>query len=675
MTTSGFALRVAVVLLLYACGGLAPWVAQSWAVGALSLRACISSDPATTGCTNIGGTTNGLDGVTESIAISADGKSVYVAVQDAAAVAHFARDSSTGGLSFVDCITGGTTPATGCTDISATTTALDWLTFIALSPDGTSLYTVSSGGVVAHFRRDTATGALSFAACLSSQPTLGCANLGAITNALEGLESVVVSPDGTAVYVMSAGNAVTHLSRDRVSGALSFVDCISGGASPATGCASIGASTALENLQSLVIGPGGRDLYVAATGGDAVTHLTIGAGGMLAFGDCVSDTGAAGCTNIAATASPLAQLASVAVSPDGTSVYSAAELSAVTRFARNPSTGALSFVDCITAGGAPVAGCTNLGAMSHGIGGLESITVSPDSKSVYTASSDPDGAVVHFTRDPATGALDFEGCITGVPATTPCTDVSATTNALQGLQYVAVSPDGASVYATAEDTDTLVYFRRQAAPACSDVHLSVAARPTAIPLVCSDANGDPVTRSIVAGPSNGTLSAIDDASGSVTYTPNAGFTTMDVFSFQAVAGGDSSNIATANLVALLVGNVQVSPAAFRARGRRAGTTFTFELSQAATVTFTIERSGKGRESADGTCQKPSRKNRKGRRCTLFLALGGFDQASQAGESQIAFSGKLGSRPLRPGSYRATLIATDGSGVSSEPAHASFRVRG
>jgi VCBS repeat-containing protein len=61
----------------------------------------------------------------------------------------------------------------------------------------------------------------------------------------------------------------------------------------------------------------------------------------------------------------------------------------------------------------------------------------------------------------------------------------------------------------------------------------------------TDADGDALTAILNVGPSNGTLTLNSD--GSFTYTPNAGFTGLDTFTYHANDGLDDSNIATVTI--------------------------------------------------------------------------------------------------------------------------------
>jgi hypothetical protein len=85
-------------------------------------------------------------------------------------------------------------------------------------------------------------------------------------------------------------------------------------------------------------------------------------------------------------------------------------------------------------------------------------------------------------------------------------------------------------------------------PGCSDVTQAVAHDvATTVALPCADADGDPVTRAIVGAPAHGTLGPIDQVSGTVRYTPDAGYAGPDSFRFQGADASGASNGATARL--------------------------------------------------------------------------------------------------------------------------------
>jgi hypothetical protein len=136
----------------------------------------------------------------------------------------------------------------------------------------------------------------------------------------------------------------------------------------------------------------------------------------------------------------------VAASPDGAHVYvTGGDDDAVATFLRNPTTGALSFVEFDR----------------DGVGGVDGLDVafgvaaSPDGAHVYVTGLN-DNAVATFSRDPATGALSFvefdQDGVGGV-------------DGLASPLGVAASPDGAHVYATGFTDDAVVSFAREGPPA------------------------------------------------------------------------------------------------------------------------------------------------------------------------------------------------------------------
>ena len=196
-------------------------------------------------------------------------------------------------------------------------------------------------GVVDVFSRSS-TGTLAFAECIGSE--VGCKPAGP-ANALGGADSLALSADGTSLYVGSEDSLDTF-SREPSTGALTYESCIG----EDKGC-------------------------IATTPADAVVGIR-----------------------------------SVAVSPDGNSVYAAnGAFGVVDVFSREPSTGALTYESCI--GNATGSECTTK-IPNGALGDAESLAVSADGTSVYEASIGfpGPGGVVAFSRNTSTGALTYQGC-------------------------------------------------------------------------------------------------------------------------------------------------------------------------------------------------------------------------------------------------------------------------
>jgi hypothetical protein len=134
--------------------------------------------------------------------------------------------------------------------------------------------------------------------------------------------------------------------------------------------------------------------------------------------------------------------------------------------------------------------------------------------------------VSSFRRDPATGLLTALGAA-----------------GLASARAVAAAPDAANVYAAAGNA--LAAFRIEAAPACSDASVSIpAGKRFALPLACTDSDGDSVTRAVVTPPAHGWLGPLDDAAGTLGFTPVIDYTGSDSVTFKASDGTNNSAPAT-----------------------------------------------------------------------------------------------------------------------------------
>src|SRR5438094_201104 len=134
----------------------------------------------------------------------------------------------------------------------------------------------------------------------------------------------------------------------------------------------------------------------------------------------------------------------VAVSPDGRTVYATGEVDdALAVFHRDSATGALTFVEMKQDAVDSV----------DGLNGAHGVVVSPDGVHVYVASKTGDALAV-FSRDVDTGALTF------VQAKN---DGVGKVNGLDGAEGIAISPDGAHVYVAGRNDDSLAVFSRDAA--------------------------------------------------------------------------------------------------------------------------------------------------------------------------------------------------------------------
>lgn len=102
-----------------------------------------------------------------------------------------------------------------------------------------------------------------------------------------------------------------------------------------------------------------------------------------------------------------------------------------------------------------------------------------------------------------------------------------------------------------------------------------------------------------------------------------------------------------------------------------GTTFKYSASEFSRVVFKIERLTTGRKVGK-KCKRKTRSNRKRRRCTRATKVGSFAAFATQGQNSKPFSGKIGTKRLRAGKHRATLVASDNYNAS-KPARTSFKV--
>jgi len=112
--------------------------------------------------------------------------------------------------------------------------------------------------------------------------------------------------------------------------------------------------------------------------------------------------------------------------------------------------------------------------------------------------------------------------------------------------------------------------------------------------------------------------------------------------------------------------------AAKAKKHKKGTTFRYTLSEAATVKITIAQRLAGRRRGK-RCVAPTRKLRKAKKCTRISTRGTLTRISKTGANRVAFSGRIGSRKLSPGSYQATLTASDSAKNTSRGRTIAFSI--
>lgn len=287
-----------------------------------------------------------------------------------------------------------------------------------------------------------ATDELVYTGCIANGGEHGCRR--AAHDSLGGVD-IAVSPDGKSVYATGGRSAVNRLHRSE-SGELHYRGCVAD--TGRYGCRNPGHRSLLFPA-GVAMSPDGGSLYVTGYRG-SLTLFRIGEGGSLHYRGCVEDYGEHGCRE--SNQGMLDGATGVAASPDGRFVYVASSIfGAVSRFRVEPH-GAISPAGCINS--LPIVHCRH--PHHDSLNGAEGITVSPDGRTVYVASSES-RSVTWFKRD-MRGRLHYAGCIAN-RGFYGCHEAEHAS--LLGAANVAVSPDNKSVYVTSTYASSVTWFARR----------------------------------------------------------------------------------------------------------------------------------------------------------------------------------------------------------------------
>ena len=137
-------------------------------------------------------------------------------------------------------------------------------------------------------------------------------------------------------------------------------------------------------------------------------------------------------------------------------------------------------------------------------------------------------------------------------------------------------------------------------------------------------------------------------------------------------GGGTDTTAPVFLSARVTNSVFSVPGTTAAGRAPRGTTFVYSLSESARVVIAIAAKKPGRR-VGGRCRRPTRANRTRPRCTRFVLFGRLTDDADAGQNRLRYTGRIGKKAMRPGRYRARLVATDASGNKSKRRDLSLRV--
>lgn len=345
-------------------------------------------------------------------ALSRDGRNLYVADRGSSSVLFFSRNTSTGALTFMDCITSAPGPACSAVLPSAPLTGAN---DVEASPDGRNVYmTAKTANSLVRFDRNQTTGALSFVSsnCFNQSGSDGCTAQSSLSSPA-GLE---ITPDGATIYVGNAGSKVSIFNR-AADGLLTASGCFG-----AAGCAASGHD--LASIESIALSADAANLYATSRTSDTVAIIDRSSGGTLSQdagkGACISSTSAT-CTANSSVVDPN----SVTIAPKGDSAY----------VGTATATGDSILVFSRAAGGdltqlAAPYGCVKASTASCTVGkeldDVAGMAVSPEGDSLYAAGF-ASGALSIFSREVAPSCSDVSQTFrndTGGDVPLTCTDLN-----------------------------------------------------------------------------------------------------------------------------------------------------------------------------------------------------------------------------------------------------------
>jgi hypothetical protein len=291
------------------------------------------------------------------------------------------------------------------------------------------------------------------------------------------------APDFSSLYVTGAfTSSLVHYRRDARNGSPSFVDCLTGNfGGPCAQLATVQTTTGsgLDLVDALAVSHDGRFVYTTSgiNGGDAtiMAFARDPASGSLGFSSCVTgsskmnDDNPGVCTllpgipaNPTMPSPVLARPTAIAISPNDRFVYVSLEFG-LAGFSRDPVTGALGFLGCLTTLKSAAAPCVH--AQPGVIDTPRTPLIAPDGRSLYLADQLA-GNVATVDLDPAGGDFHLRSCITENRRRQPSCTVARTAprhgyGGLDAPTGLALSADGRSLYATSKFGAVEVFKRNR----------------------------------------------------------------------------------------------------------------------------------------------------------------------------------------------------------------------
>jgi DNA-binding beta-propeller fold protein YncE len=475
---------VVVVTVLTAASSFSSSLAASPHPG-LALLGCVSGNNRVAkaqGCRTVPGSGGRADdaGLKEVTALAGGGSgaALYATGGGNSAITQLVPAGSPSRLAFAACFTGNTfvrsCPAVPGAYANSDQAPIAYPTGAAISPDGRSLYLVSGsfhGSVVARFAREPLSGALTYVDCLTGDTEPGPTRDG-YGSGLNEPRGIVIGRDGRHVYVTAGvDQSLTTFNRDPATGALTFAGCLSSN-ERATHCRQVSVGRrVLEDLGSPLLSLDGKYLYAAASRAATIDSFAIGASGKPSFSACIGGRGEQrGCRYGKGPVTALELPTGLAASADGRFLYATSGYGSVLVLRRKAANGALTPTSCLsntkeqasvcklTPGSAPY-------PKTSVLSGVRAPVLSSDGRRLFAAVRTQD-AVLELRRDPRSGVLTFLSCTTGnlrVAAKGVCDPIPGATKnggASGFYKMTALAPGPAGLLYAASEGDATVWALR-----------------------------------------------------------------------------------------------------------------------------------------------------------------------------------------------------------------------
>ena len=336
---------------------------------------------------------SGIDGLGGAIdiAMSPDGKYLYLVGDTDNALTIFSRNPDTGQLTHLETLRDGMGLIDGLRGAHG----------LAISPDGENVYAVGlHDDGIAVFNRDVSTGLLTYMEIHKE-------------DGLDGSVNVIVSPDGNNVYATGLyDDAGAVFTRNVTTGALTYVSMHKDGVRGVDG---------LDGARDIDITPDGKHVYIGSQVEDglAVFSRDLSTGALTFLEALKTGNGVFGVKGIIG----------IDLSPDGKHVYvTSFSESSLAIFSRDVSTGLLTYVDVYEDGEGDI----------DGLSGAWDVAISPDGFYAF-ATGRAENALSVFSRDPITGALTY---------LVHHVDDQSGVDGLDGAMAIAATTDSKHIYAT-----------------------------------------------------------------------------------------------------------------------------------------------------------------------------------------------------------------------------------